>query len=358
MSNIQTVDARPLFTKMLVDRYREVTTPTDFLKSFFNVVESNTKEVSIEVKRLTEKIAVDVFRGTEGRRNRVSRSSEKIIIPPYYREFLDATELDLYDHVFGEGAMPTDRTFANFLSKVTEEMVLLQEKIERSIELQCSQVLQTGIVQLEAATNIDFKRKSASIVDLGGGEYWSTGTNDPISDIEDGCNFIRQNGKSPDAIFNMIMGSNAFEALLNNTTFQNRAEIRRFALDDINTPQRDAAGSSFHGVLSAGSYVIRIWTYPQFYDNASGVSTAYINTNNIIIIPERPRFTLAFGSVPHIMRDTENAEIPEFITNQRGMFMLGNYIDDRASSHIFDIKSAPIAIPTAVDTIYTAQVLA
>jgi hypothetical protein len=67
--DISVTDARGLFTKMLIDVYQERIKPTAFLRSFFPSETSPTKEVAIEVERGFEKIAVDVFRGTEGNRN-------------------------------------------------------------------------------------------------------------------------------------------------------------------------------------------------------------------------------------------------------------------------------------------------
>jgi len=98
---IAITDARNLFTKKLVAVYLEQPRVFGFLRSFFKTDESDTKEVSIEVQRGTEKEAVDVMRGTEGNRNNMSKSTEKIFVPPYFREYFDATELDLYDRMFG-----------------------------------------------------------------------------------------------------------------------------------------------------------------------------------------------------------------------------------------------------------------
>jgi predicted glycoside hydrolase/deacetylase ChbG (UPF0249 family) len=56
MGAIATTDARGLFTKMVVDVFRESVTPTGFLRSFFTVREEITKNLSIEVQRGTEKI--------------------------------------------------------------------------------------------------------------------------------------------------------------------------------------------------------------------------------------------------------------------------------------------------------------
>ena len=359
MANISSVDARRLFTKTLIDVYREETIPTNFLRSFFPNRETSTKNVSIEVERGTEKLAVDVRRGTEGNRNEVVDFSEKIITPAYYREYFDATDLYFYDQLFGMGDIQMDEmTFAEWINEVSSKIRMLQAKIERSIEKQAADVLEFGTVTLANATNINFRRKAASLVDLGAGNYFSDAGVNPIPAIEAGCNFLRTEGKMMGGIVNMIAGGSVLNGLLDNAEFRERANLRRVELVNMGLPQRisDAVGAAVHGQFSAGSYLVNLWTYPQFFDApGSGASTPYVNDKKFILLPQNPRFVTAFGAVPKIIRDVRNAEFPEFIRQQRGAFTIGNYIEERTEEHIFDVKSAPITIPVAVDQIYTAQ---
>ena len=353
MSEINVVDARGIFTKRLIEVYRERTAPTGFLRSFFKNVESNTKEISIEVQRGTERIAVDVERGTTGNRNKFSKSSEKIFVPPYYEEYFDATELTFYDRLFLSNGTVDVITFGQWMNDVVEKLALLQDKIERSYELQCAQVFQTGIVTLENGDNIDFKRKAASLVDLGAGNYWDSASADPIKDLEDGCKFLRTVGKMQGGSVNAIMGDKALNDFLSNTKVKERADVRRMSLDDINAPQRNSLGASLHGWVSAGSYTVYLWTYPQFYDTDSAENIPYIDEGNVVLLPQSPRFTLGFGAVPMLM-GIENKE-GLGISGRRGAYMVDEYVDKRHKSHNFEMRSAGVAIPTAVDQIYTLK---
>jgi hypothetical protein len=358
MAQIATTDARNVFTKKVIDVYKERPVVFNFLRSFFPNVESDTKEVSIEVQRGSEFIAVDVERGTEGQRNTFSKSSEKIIVPPYYREYFEATDLDFYDQLFG-GAMDSvdDKTFAGWLDRMTEKLVMLRDKIERAYEVQCAQVLEDGIVQLVSGGNIDFKRKALSLVALGAGFRWNEATGVPLTDLETACTFIRTKGKAQGGIYNVIMGAAALSAFMNNVQVKAQADLRRIALVDINAPQRDALGGAFHGQVSAGSYILNIWTYPEYYDTKALSNIPYIDDKKVVVIPTTPRFKLGFGAVPMVFRDERRAEFPEFIQQTRAAFVIGNRVDDRGDKHIFDIKSAGIAVPVAVDQIHTTQVL-
>lgn len=347
MATIDTKQARALYTQAIIAKYKERPKVTSFLRSFFPTVESSTRYVSIEVSRGTEKVAVDVLRGTEGNRNTFSRSTEKVIDPPFYREFFDATELDVYDRLFGSESIDSN-AFAGFIDAVTEKYGILQDKIERAYERQCAQVLDSGIVTLANGDNIDFLRKAGSKQDKSG-ETWATGTNNPLAHLEGAGNFIRQTGKSSGGVLNVIMGGSALNAFLQNDTVEKTADIRNYSLLAVREPQRNAVGATLHGSVSAGSYQFNIWTYPEYYDDAAGVSTPYVDPKKIIVLPEAPNFKLGFGAVPQLYKGQSSI--------QKGAFVFGEYMDERNTAHIFDIKSAGIAVPVAVDTIYTAQVL-
>lgn len=346
--NISTTDAQGLYTKMLVDVYKERSTPTSFLRSFFPNVVTPALEVSIEVQRGYEKIAVDVERNSDGNRNSFTRSTEKIFIPPYFNEYFDATNLQLYDRLYGATEI-NDAVFAAYVNSVVDASMECRAKIERRYELQCSQVLETGIVTIDAGTNIDYKRKAASKVDRSA-TPWTTGSNSPYTDLENGCIFLRTVGKSDSAIFNAVFGSTAWTALLGNSTFTGRNDLFNLRLDSIRPPQRNSEGAALMGQLVCGSYLVNCWTYPQYYDNSAGVSTSYINPKVVIMMPEAPKFKMAFGAVPQLITPNTAPRI--------GAFIISEYTDERKKARDIVTESCGLAIPTAVDQIYTVQVVA
>ena len=342
MPTIQTTDAQGLLTKAVAAVYKERISPTAFLRSFFPSKVFPTLELSIEVQRGKEKVAADVVRGTDGNRNEFTKSSEKIFIPPYYREWFDATQLQLYDRLYGATEI-NDQIFSAYVNNVVDAQMVVKEKIERAQEIQCAQVLETGIITLRNGS-IDFKRKADSLVDPGVGNYFANNI-DPFALFEAGCNFIRKSGKTSAVMFNAILGSDALTDLLANTKFKERQNLFNMALDTIAAPQRNATGASFHGIITAGPYKVALWSYPQFYDNASGVSTAYVNPKKVTIIPENPNFIMGFAAVPQLITPNTPPSVGEFI--------FGEYIDKRSKSHVMDVESAALALPVAIDTIYT-----
>ncbi|HXP52183.1 MAG TPA: major capsid protein [Bacteroidia bacterium] len=350
MALIPITDAAGVYTKKVLDVYKQRSTPTAFLRSFFPDAISPTKELSIEVQRGFEKIAVDVTRGTDGNRNNFSYSTEKIFLPPYFREFFDATQLQLYDRLFSQSAVDST-LLAAFIDSIVDKQVIIKNLIERSLELQCAQVLTSGIVQLKKGTNIDFKRKAASLVDFLAGNYWANAGVNPFDQIETGCKFLRTEGKAEGGVFNCILGDQALADLTKNTEFKSRQALFNMALDLVLPPQRTSVGSVFHGQVTCGSWRVNLWSYPQYYTLADGVTqVSYLDSKKIILIPEQPHYKMGFATCPQIITPGQTPVVTDF--------MFGEYIDQRAKAHIFDVESAAVAIPTAVDTIWTAKVCA
>lgn len=350
MSSISTTDARGLFTKALLAKYQDFPETTSFLRNMFTDRIEMTKEINIEVQRGDENIAVGVQRGSIGNRNQWTQSTEKIFIPEYHREYFDATELSLYDRLFGSTSID-DGVFTAFVEQVAFKQRELVKKIERKYEKMCSDVLMTGIVTYDQGTIIDYKRKAASNVDPGAGNYWATGTVDPYADLASGCEFIRTDGQIDISTVDVIMGKTALQHFLNNDIVKARADIRNYMLDSIKSPNRSTAGAAYHGTVTAGSYNVNIWTYPQYYRPVGGgAKLPYIDDKKIVITPQQPDFVMAYGAVPQLA--TLGGGV------RKGKFLFDNYVDERNASHDFDVKSAGLPVPVGVDQIYTVQVVA
>ncbi len=346
-------EIKGVFSKALIAVFTSQKRTTNFLRSFFVEEISNTLNVSIQVRQGTSKVAVDVARGTEGNLNASSYESEKIIQPPYYEEKINANELDFYDKVFGsEGA--TAKTVADSAKEFVEDMNKCRDMIERAMELQCAQIFDNGQVQLKKATNINYKRKAASIQATALND-WLNQANDPAVDFKKGAKFLRENGNTNATAFDCILGGDALDALLNNAKLKEKSDLKDVDLNSINAPQalKESVGAMFHGELSAGSFRFRLWTYPQFYTAANGAKTYYINEKKMIMLPPDPDFKLAFGAVPTLVTDRTTG-VPIGFANVRGKYAIQDYIDVTKQAHYFAVKSCPIAVPVEVNAIYTA----
>lgn len=358
---IPSTEVRGLFTKYVVEKLDIKPSPTAFLKSFFKTKTTAAKNVSIEVRRHHEPIAVDILRGTGGNLNQWGRSTEKVITPPYFEERFNLNELDGYDRIFGGQQEIEAYQFAMVADESGDKLQLLKDKINRAYELMAAQVLQTGIVTLVNGDNIDFKRQSTSKVVLGAGNWWTEAAINPDTTLEAAAKFIRTQGLFVGGEFNVILGSKAWAAFRGNAKKQAQDDVKQWKLSDIVSPIPFGSGSTFLGRTSAGAYNFNLWGYEQFYNPAGTDKTGklpYIAPENIIVLPNDMSFTFAYAGVPHIRRNVNNVAMPEYVAYSPGEFFVDNWIDGNTANHVFAVKSAGVPIPTQVDAIYTAQVTA
>ena len=344
---IPVVDSRALYVNKLVAYFNEIVRPPSFLMSLFKDKIEMTREISIEVRRGTERIAVDVIRGTHGNYNKTSRSTMKTFLPPYYNEYFALNETDLYDQAI---AVQTPQAMARLIRQNSEDAMRIKNKILRAYEKQCADVLLSGIITLVNGTNIDFKRKAGSMIDLMATNYWADSGVDAATALIAAGKFMRDTGKVTGGTFTLICGETAVVDLLNNEPVQKRADIRRYELDSLTAPMKNAEGGVYHGTISAGSYKFDIWSYTETYEDENGDPQNYVDPKKVIVVPPNPDFCMAYAAVPQLI---SNGRAP-----QRGKFLFQDYMDDRDGVHEGRIKSAGVAIPIAVDQIYTIQVVA
>lgn len=346
-------------TKRIIRRFSDASRPKMGLSGFFPSLTTVEKQVSIEVERNRQLVASDVQRGTDAEMIKFDDYTEKLYVPPYYELGFNFVDLDRYNVTFGNNTNPSMADAINMINQADKKLAVLKNMIDRAIELQRAQALQTGIVTLKNGDNINYKRKAESIVALGAGFRWNEATGVPLTDLEAAASFIRMEGLSAGATVNVIFGRDAFAAFMSNAQVQKQADIRRIDRLTIGMPQLNGVtGLGYHGQIAAFDFTINLWTYSDFYETKEGVKTAYIDPKNVVVIAEDFEANTAYAGIPAIMRDKNNAEYPEYIQQMEAEFYINNYIDPKKKSHTFEIASAPLAVPVSIDRIFTIQVLA
>jgi len=369
MGLIPANQARGLFTQTLIDVYKQIPGTTDFLSMFFPKKTSGSRYIYWSVRRQGEPKAIDVVRGTDGNRNTFSISTDKIVDPPYFREYFDVTQTDLYYRAW-DSALIDESKMSDWMAWVLEQTQSLHDKIKRAYEYQRAQVLTTGIVTYADDTTVDFKRNSQSIIPYNSSSTnWNatTGTPavstvNPFTMMADGAKYLRTYGKAAGGNFIVIMGENAKAAFDTNTFVLDRQRLFNLKLDDLTPPFREANGSAYHGRISIGDYTADVFTYPQFYDASTpanpNTSTPYIDPNVFIMLPMAPHFITGYAAVPFLPKSNESGFDLAMPAIQAGEYAIGQYMDSKKIAWEVDIRSAGIALPTAIDMIYTATVAA
>lgn len=351
--------ASPLLTTAVHAKYDELAEikVNNFWRSFYNVEISKELYPAIDVRRGSEKVAIDVIRGHQGLRQQVTKSTQKAFEPFFYKNFFDATQLQSYFRMFGTNSFNRNE-FNNTASGIATEMKILSDTLDRAIEIMCGSIFKDGtITSLRDGSIVDFKRKAESMVDPGTGFYWDNPAVDIIAQLKTGCDFLRQVGKVNAHVINCVMGADAWAALRKNEEINRRWNTFNNKRDMLQPSQLDATGAVFQTIIDVDSYKVAIWTYNDFYDDPTDTSETptmipYMDPKQVYLLPEKPKNMLVYGAIPQV---TTNFNTDSLIAGEK---IFTDYRNPEEGYHRFYLQSAPLPVPIAIDQMYTLQALA
>lgn len=339
-------------TKLTIARFSDDVAPKLGLGAFFPARTSIEEELAIEVQRNRQLVAVDVVRCTDARLNTFSKYSEKLFKPPYFNEGFVFSSCKRYGVTFGRRTNPTVNDAASMVDEASSNLIALRNKISRAIELMRASVLQTGTVTLVNGDSIDFKRKAGSMPVLNGTNVWTNAASKPLADLKAGATFLRQEGLSTGSRVNVIMGENAFSNFMANSTVTEQAQWKNITRLELGMPQFDeVTGFVYQGVVAAGDYQFVIWTYNSWYEQDNGTKVQYIDTNNVIMLPNDFDGVTGYAGLPAVF-DVDGKDI---VMPVEAEFFVHDYVDQKKKAWMFEVSSAPLPIPVSIDRMYTIK---
>ena len=334
-------------------------TPNQFLTRMFTLKPGgahNGKTVTIDIKRFGEQVAVAVKRFHGSNMNDFDLFTTKEFTPPHYSEGFPADVAELLERQAGED--PYSAAYAEYTGKLVTKLMqgynVINDKIVRSVELQASQILQTGQLNLidqngNVTYELDFKPKATHFPTVG--VPWATvATADPLGDLEALADVIRADGKvDPDRV---IMGSNALKNFLKNQEVKDQLDNKGMTIGQI-APEMQDSGAKFYGFIHIGAYEFQIWTYPETYEHPqTGATTKYIGADNVVMLSTRTRLDMTFAGEPTIGSDPRlSGLMPGRMTDrQAGFDVTPNlYCTPDGRQIIGDLYSNPLLVPVQID---------
>lgn len=333
-----------------------------FLTSFFKTKDgdiTNADSISIDIERTDEDISpvlIDISTGA----NAVSQDifTNKTLRPPAHAEKMPFNVYDLFNRMPGETEyQAADADFqVKLRTKVLKSWEKLQNRIKRSIELQASQVLQTGTITLKnaagtAAYTLDYQPNTTHFPTVT--TSWSDVSSDAMGDVDALAQVIRNNGLVDPG--NLIFGSGAWLNFKKNTAVLAALDNRRIDVGMIN-PQMLNSGATYQGHIWIGEYRYDMWTYGgRYLPVGSSTKTQYVTTDKVIMLPkdlEDLDFRKAFAGIPVVVdSDPRYRDILPAQVSVPGAFAFKPriYTDQEAETVWSEIKSRPLLIPVSID---------
>jgi len=351
-------------TSKIIRAYFQKGSPTRFFSSMFKSPPQNfhdTQKVQLDVTRSGEDVAIAVTDIATGYRlNANDIYTNKEFLPPVFKEAVIINAISLLERFAGQNPHDDPIYRSNLIMKALDGMEKVQDKIRRAIELQASQVMQTGTTTFinadgDTLFSLDYKPKSSHFPTSG--TAWGQVGADPFGDIRSLSEQIRADGLSnPDLL---TFGEDAFVEFMKDSNVIQHFDTRRADLGSILASPINGAGAVRQGVVQIGSYQYEIWTYPGRYKHIdTGVSTAYLAPEKVVVSSSDARMDATFGNIPNIGKLLGNQAmnmipgLPERFTNADGGVDLhaNAWLTPDGDNITVGVGSRPLMIPTAIDT--------
>lgn len=334
--------------------------PNQFLSRFFTIKPGNVfngDKVAIDIERFGEDVAVAITKCTGPNLNDISQFTTKEFEPPAYGEAVAMDVCELINRM--AGVDPYTAAYTDYAGQLVSRMISaygkINDKIVRAVELQASQVLQTGELTLtddNGATvyEMDFFPKATHFPTTS--NSWSTGaSSDPLADLESLADVISANGLVDANI--AILGSTALRNLKQNAEVQNQLDNRRFMGSEF-APRFAESGATYQGTLFVGNYQLELWSYPGRYkDPNTGTSTKYIADDKVVMLSTSTRLDMVSARVPlPLGPDPRVASLlPGRLTNvEAGFDVTPNLYASNNGKQIFaELESRPLCVPVQID---------
>lgn len=348
-------------SRRMLAKFEQMAPAPKFLSSFFKTNPQSfhsSEKIEIDVIREDEDIAIPLPDITSGARNNEnSKFVNKEWTPAILREKGGIVAYDQMKRQAGE----TSYDDPNFLRSAGNQIVSmgrkLLNKLRRTVELMCSQVLQTGAIALVDASGTTIFSESFAVKSthmITASTAWATDgtTGDPLADISAAARVIRKDGKrKPDRL---LFGNSALQRFLANAKVKAALDKTTLNIAVLN-PANRSEDATFVGMIWIDNYQYEIWLYDGWYKHPqTGTLTPYIADDNVIILSSPARLDLTFGAIPYIAQPDPRAAqlIGGRMSSVDGAFDFtpNAYIADDNVSLVLELGTRPLAIPVEIDS--------
>lgn len=347
-------------TKVMLQSYTQDAAPTTFLAGQFKSPAQNfhnSEEVEIDIERGEEDISIAITDLSTGARlNSDDIFTNKSFKPPVHKEKAPVNAHSLMKRMPGQDPFMAVDFMVNALARGVKIGKKLQKKIIRAIEYQASQVLTTGVVTLidengNAVYSINYQPKATHFPTSS--VAWSSGSSTKLADLASLANVIRSDGLgNPDLL---IMGTGSYELFIKDEAVLKRLDNLRINGNGIVPLERLGNGGIYRGTVEIGNYKYDIYTYDGRYKHPqSGVSTAYVADDKVIMRDSMGRMDATFGNIPRI--GSPDPRIPSALVQRYSVpenmadIQMNAWITEDGETLFVQAGTRPLLIPTAIDT--------
>ena len=278
-------------TSVFLETYSDFAAAPTFLTSLARSRSFRSEKVTIDIERDDDEVAIVIADLQDGGRdNAATLYQNNEFLPPIYKEKAPLNSFSLLERRAGQNPHTDPRYQANLAIDAAKVLGKMDRKIRRAVELQASQVLQTGQADLKDKSGnslytIDYSPKASHFVNVA--TAWSDPASDPLLDLENLAHQIHEDGRgNPNRA---IFGRTAWQQFIRNENVQKMLDNRRIDLGKVERP-KSRMGATYNDTIAVGPYEIQLWTYSGFYkDPETSSIMRYVGDTNVIMLSDNTR---------------------------------------------------------------------
>ena len=299
---------------------------TSFLQKMFFGSEKtfSTSVLELHLKRNIRTLADYTNPGEKSKLHNPDPHMIRRITSPHLADRVQIDQNELHRVQFGEIAYnSTNRS--KLTNLVMMWMAEIMWKFERTIELQCQQVLDSGQVTAGNIT-VDYGRSPDLNIVNSGSTVWNNANANPLQDLENARKLITQKvGRQPNM---WVMGTEAWNAFRNNEKVLALLDNRSADVGMIRD-KRGIIHSHYISIPGIGD----VYTYDAAYQNAAGNSIDYIPDKVVYGCAPMSGF-MAYGA----LQDRVTGNLVE------GKMLADSYTEDDPVSYFIRLRQRPLAV--------------
>jgi hypothetical protein len=306
-----------------------------------------TQAIDIDIRRNKRRLAPFVHPLAEGKLVERQGFRTETIKPPYIKEKMPATAVDMVNRQFGEPLYSNITPGQRIANQAAQDLAELQDMIDRRVEWMCaSAMFNDSITVTGEGLNavIDFGRATANDVTLTSGDQWDETTATPVQDIRAWKTIVTQaTGLVPDQL---VLGRDAAQAF---SAHDEVVELLNRPVQSQIVVTMDTANLE-DGVTYVGRVEgVDIWTFEEWYLDDNGVEQPLVPVDKALLAVSAPRARreIHYGAILDL--DAGGlAAVPYWPKSWR--------VPDPSVQWVM-LQSAPLPVPTQVDASLVADVV-
>ena len=339
--------------------------PGFLLSHFMETVYFYSDEVSYDVGETQETPAAPVAQGSPGPRlNRFDTFTNIKYVPPFYREGVKYNRKDGKQRALGEDPITAAQRggVQRILSRMMADSGRLATKIQRALEVQASQIFQTGALDIKvpdgaSGYQVDFQSNDDNFFTVS--TLWSDASATPIDDLLQGADSVDSTGKIP--VQRMVMNGATFQHFVRNDSVSKVFDNRNMNLGELD-PVFEGTGASKQGFVAASGHRLDVWTYDEKYmDVETSALVKYIPDGKVCLLPDPRRARMRrLHSQIELLRPPDPRlapYLPSRISGPGVEFTPNAYFSEDGHGLTFELESGVLLAPGNVNSFACLTVL-